>query len=81
MENQSMSEDTPAHKRLLRLPDVSNRIGKKRSSIYLMIANSEFPNPIKLGKRSVGWLEEEINAWIDARVKASRQKERTHNGK
>jgi hypothetical protein len=26
-----------------------------------------FPRPIALGPRSVGWIEEEVDAWIEAR--------------
>ena len=58
--------------RLLRLPAVTNKTGKKRSSIYLMIANGEFPRPIKIGKRSSAWLEREIDQWIEQRISQSR---------
>jgi prophage regulatory protein len=26
-----------------------------------------FPRPIKIGSRSVAWIEEEVDAWIEAR--------------
>ena len=55
--------------RLLRLPAVTNKTGKKRSSIYLMIANGEFPKPIKIGKRSSAWVEREVDEWIQQRIK------------
>lgn len=29
-----------------------------------------FPRPIKLGEHSVGWIEEEVIAWIESRVQA-----------
>jgi prophage regulatory protein len=58
--------------RILRLPDVESKTGLACSSIYLMIANNLFPSPIKLGKRSVGWLENEIDQWIEERIKESR---------
>lgn len=61
-------------KKILRLPDVKERIGCSRSSIYLMISQNLFPTPISLGGRSVGWLESEINDWIDQRIQASREK-------
>jgi len=57
--------------KVLRLPAVQEKTGKSRSSIYLAIANGAFPNPIKLGQRSVGWTESSINAWIEQRVKQS----------
>jgi prophage regulatory protein len=67
--------------KLLRLPAVSSITGKKRSSIYLMMANGEFPKPIKLSKRSVGWLENEVNDWINERIRLSRLEERANHGK
>lgn len=60
---------------LLRLPAVRKKTGKPRSSLYLMIANGEFPKPIKLGKRSVAWIESEVDQWIELRIKQSRPKE------
>jgi prophage regulatory protein len=66
--NQQLS-NTP---RILRLNAVTDKIGMPSSSIYLMIANGIFPKPIKLGKRSVGWLESEIDEWIEQRIHESR---------
>jgi len=55
-------------KSILRLPEVKNRTGLSRSTIYLRLNNGSFPRPIKLGERSVGWLESDINDWITGRV-------------
>ena len=56
----------------LRLPQVKQRIGLSRSSVYAKIQRGEFPAPINLGGRAVAWLESEIDGWIRDRVKASR---------
>jgi len=58
--------------RILRLPEVISRTGLSRSSIYLKISKNEFPSQINLGERMMGFLEEDVNIWIDERVKASR---------
>jgi prophage regulatory protein len=58
--------------RFLRLPQVKQRTGYSRSSIYAKIALNEFPAPVNLGARAVAWIESEINEWISDRVKASR---------
>ena len=50
-------------KRIYRLPDVMNMTGLSRSSIYLRISTNEFPKPVKLGRRAVGWPEDTIIAW------------------
>nr|WP_010597693.1 AlpA family phage regulatory protein [Rickettsiella massiliensis] len=39
-----------------------------------MVAKGEFPKPIKLGKRSVGWLESDVDAWIEACIKKAERK-------
>ena len=57
---------------ILRLPDIISRTGLSRSSIYLYLSEGGFPKPISLGARSVGWLESEIDDWIDQKVASSR---------
>jgi prophage regulatory protein len=55
-------------RRVLRLKEVTRRTGRSRSSLYDDIAANTFPGPIPLGPRAVGWLEEEIEDWLDARI-------------
>lgn len=57
---------------ILRLPQVKNRVGLSRSSIYLAISRGNFPSAISLGARAVGWLESDINSWLVKRIEASR---------
>jgi prophage regulatory protein len=58
--------------KILRLPDVKKTTGLSRSSIYLRIANNEFPKAISLGGRAVGWLNSDIDEWINERIEESR---------
>lgn len=64
---------------ILRLPALKARTGLSRSTIYLLIAQGSFPRQIKLGARSVGWLEEEVERWIQERIQQSRE-EKNDNG-
>ncbi len=57
---------------ILRLPQVKSRTGRSRASIYADIKTGRFVAPISIGRRAVGWLEHEIDAWIMARVVESR---------
>ncbi len=57
---------------ILRLPQIKKRTGLSRSSIYLRMANGEFPVSISLGGRAVGWLEQDIDEWIIERIEESR---------
>ena len=55
-------------KKFLRLPEVIDRTGYRRTSIYEKISEGTFPAPIKLGPRAVAWVSEEIEKWMDERV-------------
>ena len=58
---------------ILRLPIVKARTGLSRSTIYQRVADGNFPKPVNLGARAVGWLEAEIDAWLSAQVERSRK--------
>ena len=58
---------------ILRLPAVIDRTGLSRSTVYLMMSKNEFPSRISLGDRAVGWLEDDINNWLEQRIEASRK--------
>lgn len=58
---------------ILRLPAVKASTGLARSTIYARVAQGTFPRPVNLGGRAVGWLEAEIQEWLQRRIDASRQ--------
>ena len=58
---------------ILRLPTVKAITGLSRSTIYLRMSEGTFPEKISLGSRAVGWLETEIQAWLDERISVSRK--------
>jgi prophage regulatory protein len=58
---------------ILRLPQVKIRVGLSRSSIYLAISRGNFPRPVNLGARAVGWLESDVEAWLLQRIEISRK--------
>lgn len=51
--------------RIIRLNQVKEKTGLSRSAIYLLSKGGKFPKSVNLGLRAVGWLESDINAWID----------------
>lgn len=57
---------------ILRLRAVKERTGLSRSTIYLRISEGRFPMPVSLGGRAVGWIEAEIQDWLEDRIQESR---------
>ena len=53
---------------ILRLKDLQQRVPLSRSTLYAKIAAGEFPSPITLGPRAVGWLATDVEKWIQSRL-------------
>ena len=58
---------------LQRLPAVKAKTGLSRSTIYMKIANHTFPKPVKLGGRAVGWVDGEVDDWLEDLIATSRK--------
>ena len=67
-----MSQKVQESLAILRLKTVKQRVGLSRSTIYAQMARGEFPSKVMLGARSVGWIEQEIEAHLRSRIEASR---------
>jgi Predicted transcriptional regulator len=51
--------------RLLRIGEVENLVGLKKTKLYGLITEGRFPAAIHLGTRSVRWKLSDIQSWID----------------
>jgi prophage regulatory protein len=63
-------DDFKSPLRILRLREVRERTGQPTSVIYDQMSREEFPRPVPIGPRSVGWVEHEVEAWIKGRIAA-----------
>jgi prophage regulatory protein len=59
--------------KILRLPNVLDRTGLSRSTVYLRVTEGRFPRPVSLGARAVGWIETEVEEWIAHQIEVSRE--------
>jgi len=67
---------------ILRRKQVEARTGLSRSTIYAKMRRNPkrpadhdptFPKPVSVGAKAVGWIEAEVDAWIQAQVEKSRE--------
>ena len=56
--------------RILRKAEVLARIGFSYSTLKRKVRAGEFPAPVKLGPRSVGWFESEVDEWLTSRPRS-----------
>lgn len=63
---------------LLKLKDVEKRLNLSKSAIYSRIIHGKhgfdplFPQPIKLGEKTIRWVASEVDAYVEAQVQARR---------
>ena len=50
--------------RLLRLPEVMERVGLRRTAIYQRMREGRFPASRSLGPRCTVWVESEVDEWV-----------------
>lgn len=62
----------PQPKKILRIEATCERTGLSKSTIYARIKQGSFVDPVRLGPRSVGFLESEINSWLESRPRGTR---------
>ena len=70
--NAAPQAESASRLQILRLPQVCQVTGFCRSMIYLLESQQRFPHRVRLGTRAVGWLEDEVQAWLLRRVQGSR---------
>ena len=73
--NNSSNTSNKQPEKLLRWPEVQARVGFCKSYSYVLQKKGIFPLPIKIieGGRATGYLESEINEFINARIEQSRR--------
>ena len=54
--------------RVLRFPELHKKVGLCRSQIWRMEQQGDFPKSIKLGANSRGWIEADVDAWLQSKM-------------
>ena len=52
--------------RLLKFAQVVEITGIGRSQLYRKIASGEFPDPIRVGPKSIRFREDDVQQWVDS---------------
>ena len=55
--------------RLLRLPEVLERVPFGKTTLYRLQSEGSFPQGIQLGSNMVAWVASEIEEWINTQIK------------
>ena len=59
--------------RLIKIPEVEQRTGLSRASIYRLAREGKFPSPFKIGIRASAFDAAAVDEWIHARIAEARR--------
>ena len=60
------------HSRILKAREVAERVSISTSQVYRLARDGRFPEPVKITENRSGWLETEVDQWIDECIRRSR---------
>jgi len=75
------AQAAPVSLTIIRRGQVETKTGLGRSAIYGKLRfnpkrpgefDPTFPKPVRIGKKAVGWVESEVDAWLSAQIAKSR---------
>ena len=61
-------EQTRDTLRIIRYPELFNKVPLSRSQIWRLEREGKFPKSIKIGANSKGWVESQIDDWLCQRI-------------
>lgn len=64
-----MNAEAGASVRMLRLPEVLQKVGGSRTWWYGLIRKGDAPEPVRYSPKHSVWPESDIDAWIAQRLK------------
>ncbi|MFO1430525.1 MAG: AlpA family phage regulatory protein [Candidatus Competibacteraceae bacterium] len=50
-------------KQIIRLPEVVERYGLSKATIYRQVKKGRFPAPVSLTEKLIGWRQEDLDQW------------------
>jgi len=78
MQSDSTKTESRTSVRILRIADVVRKTGMSRSTIYQRLRSRDFPAPVELGPRAVGFVEQEVDCFLTDLVRQRDMREAAH---
>ncbi len=65
--------------KILRIRNVTEATGLSRTTLWRLERRGDFPHRIRLSPNSIGWIETEVEEWIESRPRKSSSESNTKN--
>ena len=61
-----------SYQSLITTKEVLRRVQRSKAWLYKQLSKDAFPRPVKIGTRSISFVESEVDHWIEKQISASR---------
>ena len=58
--------------RILSAKEVAEKTSFSTGHLRRLAKENKFPKPVQISENRSGWLEEDVNKWIESRIRANR---------
>ncbi|MCJ5550471.1 helix-turn-helix transcriptional regulator [Klebsiella quasipneumoniae] len=65
-------QNTDGYQSLITAKEVLRRVQRSKAWLYKQLSKDAFPRPVKIGTRSISFVESEVDHWIKKQILASR---------
>ncbi len=65
--------------RFMRLTEVMQMTGLRKTMIYQLQADGDLPQRVQISAHCVGWIESEVQAWLNQRIGGRQAATRVNN--
>ncbi len=66
------AQNTDGYQSLITAKEVLRRVQRSKAWLYKQLSKDAFPRPVKIGTRSISFVESEVDHWIKKQISASR---------
>ncbi|GHC66713.1 helix-turn-helix transcriptional regulator [Limoniibacter endophyticus] len=63
-----MTPDNDNLPRMMSAKEAAIATSLSRTLLFFMSKEGEFPQPVQLGKKRIGYVRAEVDAWLDQRI-------------
>jgi prophage regulatory protein len=67
-------KSAPPPRRLIRRDELKRRVPYSLTHVWRLERRGQFPKRIVIGENRVAWVEAEVEAWLEARIRVGRDR-------
>ncbi|MCS6122530.1 helix-turn-helix transcriptional regulator [Shewanella sp.] len=51
---------------IINIPSMCHNLNKGRTTLFCWVRDGKFPQPLRIGRRTLGWTSQQYNEWLNS---------------